>query len=192
MDSDPNGGSSSVPAGGGLNIFALVIYIPDPLGRFLDDLRRELVPYYNPHAHVSVLPPRPVAVDCRTASERVRTLLEGWTPFQVELTALGVFPVTEVLYLEVGAGAEELHRMHDAMIGDPLDFHEPFPYQPHVTLAQEVPHESVPALRDLAAARWSEYRGPRAFRAERAVLVRNTSDNLWIDLAAYAFGPVEG
>ena len=43
-----------------LNVFALVVYIPGPLGVFLDELRRELVPHYNPHAHVSVLPPRPL------------------------------------------------------------------------------------------------------------------------------------
>ena len=41
-----------------MNQFALVIYIPDPLGRFLDDLRRELAPDCVPHAHVSVLPPQ--------------------------------------------------------------------------------------------------------------------------------------
>ncbi|HYW42062.1 MAG TPA: 2'-5' RNA ligase family protein [Bryobacteraceae bacterium] len=191
MDSDPDGAHSSVPPLGGLNILALVIYIPGPLGRFLDDLRRELVPYYNPHAHVSVLPPRPLAVDCHTVSERVRALLGAWAPFQVELTGLQVFPATDVLYLELGAGAEKLHRMHDTMTGDPLDFHEPFPYHPHVTLAQEVAHESMPALLELASARWNEYRGPRAFRAERAVLVQNTSDNLWIDLAAYSLGSAE-
>ena len=57
MGSVQNGGPCLVPEGQRLNVFALVVYIPDPLGRFLDDLRRELVPHYNPHAHVSVLPP---------------------------------------------------------------------------------------------------------------------------------------
>ena len=27
-----------------MNLFALVVYIPDPLAKFLDDLREELVP----------------------------------------------------------------------------------------------------------------------------------------------------
>ncbi len=190
MGFNPNGGHSYVPAEERLNIYALVIYIPDPLGRALDDLRRELVPHYNPHAHVSVLPPRPLAVDWRIASEQVRALAESWAPFEVELTALRCFPVTDVLYLEVGAGAAELRRMHEAMNRDVLDFEEPFPYHPHVTLAQEVPHDQVAALAGIAEARWKEYRGPRSFRAERAVFVQNTMDNRWIDLAEYSLGAI--
>ena len=74
MGSDPIERSCRVPPGERLNVFALVIYIPGPLGKFLDDLRRELVPSYNPHAHVSVLPPRPLAVDWRLASDQARAL----------------------------------------------------------------------------------------------------------------------
>src|SRR5215510_6318661 len=105
MGLNRNAGPSQVPAQQRLNVFALVIYIPDPLGRMLDDLRRELVPSYNPHAHVSVLPPRPLAVDWETASNQARALTESWAPFDIELTGLQIFPVTDVLYLELGAGA---------------------------------------------------------------------------------------
>ncbi len=70
MGFNPNGVLSRVPAEQRLNVFALVIYIPDPLGRFLDDLRTALVPGCNPHAHVSVLPPRPLAVDWQVAASR--------------------------------------------------------------------------------------------------------------------------
>src|ERR1051326_4734849 len=115
-----NGGPLVIPPEQRLNIFALVIYIPDPLGRFLDDLRRELVPHYNPHAHVSVLPPRSLAVDWRTASEQAKALLESWSPFDIELTELGVFERTDVLYLEVGAGAAELRKINEAMNRDAL------------------------------------------------------------------------
>ena len=50
MGFESNGRPRADPADERLNVFALVIYIPDPLGQFLDDLRRELVPHYNPHA----------------------------------------------------------------------------------------------------------------------------------------------
>src|SRR5579864_6084610 len=103
MSSQTEGGHRRIPAEERLNVFALVIYIPDALGRFLDDLRRELVPHYNPHAHVSVLPPRPLGVDWQAASEEARALVEAWPPFDVELTELQVFPVTDVIYLEVDA-----------------------------------------------------------------------------------------
>jgi hypothetical protein len=54
----------AIPAEERLNVFALVIYIPGPLGLYLDELRRDLVPDYDPHAHVSVLPPRTLAAGC--------------------------------------------------------------------------------------------------------------------------------
>ncbi len=171
-----------------LNVFALVIYIPHPLGLFLDDLRRELVPHYNPHAHVSLLPPRPLAVEWQVASEQVRLLAACWDTFEVQLTEVEMFPVTNVIYIGIGAGAEELTRMHRATNTGPLEFDEPFPYHPHVTLAQEISHGQVNAVKELAVRRWKEFRGERCFRAERAVLVQNTMSGCWLDLAGYSLG----
>ena len=190
MSHGPTDAHNDVPLEERLNLFALVIYVPDPLGRFLDGLRRELVPHDNPHAHVSVLPPRPLREEWRVASAQVRTLTDAWSPFEIELTSVAVFPVTDVVYLELGAGASELRRMHAAMNRSVLDFVEPFTYHPHLTLAQEIAPGEVDRLREIAVRRWHEYPGPRRFRAERAVLVQNTLNNLWIDLAEYALGAV--
>ena len=190
MGSASNGVCRRVPAEERLNIFALVIYIPAPLGAFLDELRRELVPAYNPHAHVSVLPPRPLGIDWRVASEKARSLVDGWAPFDIELAGIQVFPVTNVIYLQLGAGAEELCRMHTAMDTGALAFQEPFPYHPHVTLAQEIACCDLDSLRRKAQRRWHQYTGPRRFRAEQVVFVQNTMDNCWIDLAAYSLGAV--
>lgn len=173
-----------------MNLFALVIYIPDPLGRVLDDLRRELVPHYNPHAHVSVLPPRSLSVAWDTASEQARTLTEGWAAFDIELTSIEVFPATDVIYIEIGQGASEMRRLHTAMNAGALEANEPFAYHPHITLAQDIPHDEVSALVELARRRWADYRGSRVFRAERAVFVQNAGDNCWVDLAEYALGAV--
>jgi 2'-5' RNA ligase len=190
MEFHPNGGPRPIPDEERLNVFALVIYIPDPLGKFLDDLRRELVPHDNPHAHVSVLPPRPLSVAWQAASEQARALAEGWTPFDVELTDIHIFPTTEVIYIEVGCGSSELRGMHAAMNTQALQFDEPFAYHPHITLAQDAPHEKVPAIHELAIRRWKEFRGSHVFRAERAVFVQNSLNNVWIDLAEYSLGAV--
>src|SRR3954451_17717479 len=101
MGSDLNGGPCRPELAQRQNMFALVIYIPEPLGRFLDDLRRELVPHYNPHAHVSVLPPRPLKVGWETASDEARALIEGMAPFDVELTSIEMFERTEVIYIGI-------------------------------------------------------------------------------------------
>jgi|SRR5215469_3239265 len=189
MGSNWNG--PAVPDGGERqNLFALVIYIPDPLGCFLDDLRRELVPGCNPHAHVSVLPPRGLSVPWNTASEQARALTEVWAPFNLELTSVEVFPATEVIYIEIGRGAAEMRRLHSAMNSGALDWNEPFVYHPHITLAQGIPHDRVAELTETARRRWAEYRGPREFRADRAVFVQNAGDNCWVDLAEYSLGAV--
>ena len=186
MHSDPMEDPSRIPPDPPLNVFAIVMYIPGPLGIFLDDLRRELVPHCNPHAHVSVLPPRSLAVEWEAASRRARALTESWPAFDVELTGMRTFPVTEVIYIELGAGAGELRRMHAAMSTGALEFPEPFPYHPHITLAQELPHEQVAAADELARRRWREFEGERRFRAARATFVQNTPGNCWVDLAEYS------
>src|SRR5437764_5228207 len=121
-----------------LNLYALLIYVPAPLRLFLDALRRDLVPSYKPRAHVSVLPPRPLTGEWPAAAEQTRGLIEGWTPFNIELAEIKVFPVTDVIYLEVGEGADELRAMNSAMNTNGLLFNEPFEYHPHITLAQDV------------------------------------------------------
>jgi len=185
MGSDSKGWLHRIPAESRLNVYALVIYIPDPLGRFLDDLRRELVPGCNPHAHVSVLPPRALSADWHAAGQQVEALTAKLPVFSVELGPIRIFPVTNVIYLEVGSGKEDLASMHDALNSAELWFEEPFLYHPHVTLAQEIPADQVPAVHELARRRWDEFGGDRAFRAERAAFVQNTMGNCWIDLAEF-------
>jgi hypothetical protein len=188
MGSDPIERLRRIPLEERLNVFALVIYIPGALGKFLDDLRRELVPGCNPHAHVSLLPPRSLAVEWPVASDQVRAVMESSAPFQIELTSIELFPVTDVIYIEVGAGGGELHKMHSSMNSGTLQFRDPFPYHPHITLAQELPREKVAATYDLARCRWQEFQGDRSFRAEQAVFVQNSLNNCWIDLAEYSLG----
>jgi 2'-5' RNA ligase len=188
MGSDSTERAVRIPPEERLNVFALVIYIPGPLGKFLDDLRRKLVPGCNPHAHVSLLPPRPLAVDWPVASDQVRTVLNSWTPFEIELTGIEIFPVTDVIYLQVGRGAAELCQVHHAINVGSLEFEDPFPYHPHITLAQELPLEKVAATSELAHRLWREYTGPRRFPADHAAFVQNSLGNNWIDLAEYSLG----
>jgi 2'-5' RNA ligase len=180
----------TVAPGKGLNVFALVIYIPDPLGKFLDDLRRDLVPGCNPHAHVSVLPPRPLSVDVNVAYEQARLAAEEFEPFEVDAADIQIFPMTNVIYINVGRGSEEFRSMHGLLNRDGLAYDEPFVYHPHITVAQEIPPGQVDALLERAKRRWAAFPGERTFRAERAVFVQNTTDNRWVDLAGISLGSV--
>jgi len=183
MGFEPNGAREALSAGQPLNSYALVIYLPPALGAFLDDLRLQMVPGCNPHAHVSVLPPRPLPLAPRAAIEEARQIVAGFPPFEIELGDIDIFPVTDVIYISIAGGAELLCQMHRTLNEGALAFDEPFRYHPHVTLAQELKPHQVAPLRELAVRRWRACPEPRAFRAGHTVFVQNTCGKQWIDLA---------
>jgi 2'-5' RNA ligase len=171
-----------------INSFALVTYIPDPLGRFLDDLRLEIVPRCNPHAHVSILPPRPVFTETEVALEQICARVEELPAFRVETAGIEIFPVTNVIYIAIGAGQQEFETLHAALCGGALEFDEPFVYHPHITLAQELAPENVPAALELAKRRWAEWPNKREFLVDNVTFVQNTSNCGWLDLARCSLG----
>jgi 2'-5' RNA ligase len=172
-----------------VNAFALVTYLPDPLGKFLDDLRRELVPGCVPHAHVTVLPPRPLSATPQIAIETVRSHISDFAPFEIELGEVQVFSETAVVYLGIGRGYKELLEMHRALNVAPLHYKEPYPYHPHITLAQDLIQQQSIELETVARRRWAEFPHPRRFKAESFVFVQNRARNFWIDLAQFHLDP---
>ncbi len=171
-----------------INSFALVSYIPEPLGGFLDRLRQELVPDCFLRAHVTVLPPRPICAPPGEAWDLIRWFTPQFAPFDVELTDIDVFPVSDVIHVHIAGGRDQLHRMYTAMNTGALRYQEAFPYHPHVTLAQKLHSDQVEELTRVARARWAEYSSPKTFRVERAVFVQNTRRNEWIDLGECRLG----
>lgn len=171
------------------NQFALVSYIPDPLGTFLDDLRLELIPGCSPHAHVTVLPPRPVEEDPLRAARQIELFAAKFEEFDVELKDVELFPASKVIYLGIGRGGSQLREMYSALNRGPVEYREPFPYHPHSTLAQNIPPERVDELFRLAQKRWAEYTGPRSFRVHCMDFVKNTFGTCWADLASISLPP---
>jgi hypothetical protein len=78
--------------------------------------------------------------------------------------------------------------MHDAFSIDGLRLQEPFPYQPHVTLAQELQTDELDELISVARARWNEFPHAKSFLVEKVVFVQNTRRNDWIDLGESMLG----
>ena len=172
-----------------MGTFALVAYIPDPLRKFLDDLRRELVPGCVPAAHVTILPPRPLLDTPQKAIETLRARIPDFSPFEIETGEVEVFPVSDVVYLSLKKGAKQLLQMHPALNVGPLKYQEPFPYHPHITLAQNLTHDQSIELAAIARQRWSEYPYTRVFPVESRVFVQNTVGTLWADLANFQLEP---
>lgn len=172
-----------------INCYALVAYIGGHLGDFLNELRRDIEPCtMAPRAHLTLLPPRPLAanVDAAAASRHVGDVLAHLPPLEVSLGNVEIFPVTSVAYLSIDGGFLQLKRLHDHLNTGPVCFAEPFHYHPHVTLAQGLtPEQAVPVHAE-AVRRWTAYRGPRFFSAEAFSFVQGNSAKGWIDLAEYS------
>jgi len=172
---------------GHINLFALVVYIPDPLARFLDDLRRELTPGCLPRAHVTILPPRPLIFSVDAATEQARSVISGAAPFDVVLGGVQIFRPTDVIYIAIKDGEREIRELYRTLNYGSLAADEQYPFEPHNTLAQELKPGQVQGIYELARKRWAGYPHSRRFRAERAFFVQSRDDGTWVDLAEFRF-----
>jgi 2'-5' RNA ligase len=151
-------------------------------------MRQELVPDCFLRAHVTILPPRPISSPPGAAWDLVRWFAPQFAPFEVNLANVEVFPVSDVIYVNIAAGTEQLTQMHAAMNADGLCFPDAFSYHPHVTLAQNLQPDQVDELTRVARARWAECPYPKTFRVDKAVFVQNTRKSGWIDLGECRLG----
>jgi len=149
--------------------FALVAYIPDPLGAFLQSMRHDLPGQENPQAHITVLPPRPLRAPAETASHEARLQLGRFEPFLVELRSVKVFPETHILYLDVGEGEETLHRLHDALNAGVLRHEEDFEFLPHLTMSGAISVERLARVKARASRAWKKYEGEKRFHIGEVV-----------------------
>jgi 2'-5' RNA ligase len=168
-----------------INSFALVCYIPDPLGAYLSKVRKELVPGCFARSHVTILPPRPLRVPPEAAIAALHDDLKDAIPFTLELSQVEIFKTSSVVYIGVGTGRNELVDMHSALNKDSLSFDEPHQYHPHVTLAQDLRPDQVVGMCEKARKLWSSYKGPAKFGVEALTFVQNTESCHWIDLETF-------
>ena len=107
------------------------------------------------------------------------------------MTQVEVFPVSDVIYVGIGRGREEMERMHAGLNVDGLKFPEPYPYHPHITLAQDLKGDEVDELARVARTRWAESTVPKTFRVDEVFFVQNTRRKEWLDLGESALGHPE-
>lgn len=165
-----------------INLFSLVTYLPQPLGCFIDQLRGELVPGCSLQAHVTILPPRPLREKPEVVWEHIRSTLRQFEPFEIQLNDVDIFPTSSVVHLALSRGFAQMQGLHGALNTGPAHFQEPFPFHPHVTLAQQITEEQLAAVFHLARYRWAEFRESRSFMVDKATFVQSTVYNTWIDL----------
>jgi 2'-5' RNA ligase len=163
--------------------YALVSYIPEPLAGFLDRLRQELVPNCFLRAHITILPPRPSTTSPEVAWAQLGEAILRFRPFDIELNTVQVFPVSDVIYISIGSGEKQLREMHTALNIGGLKYKEPFPFHPHVTLAQELKSDELDELAHVARRRWEEFRFDHVFHVDTVTFVQSANRKKWNDLA---------
>ncbi len=176
-----------------LNSFALVSYLPDPLGSFLDRLRGRLEPNsLKPRAHVTLLPPRQLCAPERVepAWDQLISQLTQEPPLHISLGPIRIFPGTHVIYVAVTKGFEELVRLHARLNAADLEFCERFPYHPHITLVQNLSQAEAEEVAQQAAEQWATFRGARDFHTDKLTFVQETHDKRWVDLKQVTLTPV--
>ena len=175
-----------------IDLFALVAYLPEPLAGFVNAVRHELDPACRLRAHITILPPRELACDPEAALRDIQKVLGQARSFHVSVGAIKVFPGSEVIHLSIEEGLEQLRELHGQLNQGHAKAPELWPYQPHVTLAQDLEPAAIAAALDLAVRRWREYSGPRSFALEHLTFVRRSlaeddcaAENCWVDLKTW-------
>jgi 2'-5' RNA ligase len=179
-----------------IDLFALVAYIPEPLAGFVDAVRHELAPSCRLRAHITILPPREFACDPKEASRDIQKILGDARSFRVSVGEIKVFPISEVIHLNLGEGLEQIHELHSRLNQGCAKAPELWPFHPHITLAQDLEPAAVTPALDLAVRRWREYSGPRSFALEHLTFVsqalysrppakNGSAANPWVDLKTW-------
>jgi 2'-5' RNA ligase len=174
--------------------YALVAYLKNPTGEFVENLRRELHPEL-PHmaAHLTILPPRPLQDSEAAALHVLDRICGGEEPFDVTLGDVETFlPVTPTVYIRVDAAAPLMSALHSKLNTEALAFKEDLPYTPHLTIAKMGSEPQARTALELARRRWADYAGSRRILLERLTFVREElredGPSCWIDLAPVLLG----
>lgn len=162
--------------------YAVVIYIPERLERFVTPLRERFDPDYDlVAAHITLVFPwessRPASDFAALISDEVA----GLPPFTVKLDSVGDFyPESPIIYWRV-APSEELTRLSrglHARLEQPLPFHR---FIPHVTVGKEISPHRVMMVKDQIAS----YLPGEAFEVKAIDLVSPVADHHWVSVRTF-------
>ena len=171
-----------------LNSYAVVAYLGDPVAEFVDRVRRVFTPDCPHRAHLTILPPRPLAVSLDEALTHCRHVLARLEPFEVHLGQVELFVGSQVIKLSLVSGEVPLRTLHDALNTGPLDHAEEYAYIPHITLGQDLPSERVAEYLQTARERWQQFGAPPAIVVDSLTFVQQAKEDCWQDLVEMKLG----
>lgn len=171
------------------NLYALVTYVRNPVGEFIESLRRELHPTMaHMPAHLTVLPPRQLRGGEVRALEFLEEACSRVVPFDVELGDVETFlPTTPTVFIQVARFAYRMRELHDQLCVNSLGCVENWPYIPHLTIVKTELDEQARQASVIARERWAQFTGPRGVHVGELMFVRET-DGIWSDVAPVHLG----
>ncbi len=170
--------------------YALVAYVKNPVGEFVERLRRQLHPEL-PHlaAHLTVLPPRVLQGTELSARETLEDVCRQVEPFEVTLGDVETFcPVTPTVFIRVARAGYRMRELHDRLNSNALAAQEEWPYMPHLTVVKMSAQEQAEQAYQVACERWKRFEGSRDIRVSELTFVREEDQNRWVDLAGVPLG----
>jgi 2'-5' RNA ligase len=170
--------------------YALVAYVENRIGQFVESLRKELHPEL-PHlaAHVTLLPPRFLSGTESAALETLEEVCSDVEPFEVSLGEVETFiPVTPTVFIRVAHAAYRMRELHDRLNVNALACQEQWPYMPHLTIVKMNEEEQAQHAYRVARSRWDEFDAARCIEIRDLTFVREEGKNHWVDLAGISLG----
>lgn len=170
--------------------YALVAYVRNRVGQFVEALRKELHPEL-PHlaAHVTLLPPRYLSGSEASALETLQEICSEIEPFEVSLGEVETFiPVTPTVFIRVAHAAYRMRELHDRLNVKALACEEQWPYMPHLTIVKMNEEEQAQHAYRMARARWAEFDESRCIEIRDLTFVREAGQNRWVDVAGVPLG----
>lgn len=170
--------------------YAIVAYLRDPVGEFVEGLRREMHPKHaHLPAHISILPPRPLRGTETEALEQMEHVCELIAPFEITLGEVATFaPTTPTVFIRLARAAYRMRELHDRLNTGPLHADEPWPYMPHLTIAKMDTQEQSVRVLEEARCRWDQYSLTRTVVIEELTFVRQAGPDRWADIAPVPLG----
>ena len=170
--------------------YALVAYVRNPVGEFVEKLRRELHPAL-PHlsAHVTILPPRHLQGSEHSAREQLAEICSTVEPFEITLGDVETFvPVTPTVFIRVAHAGYKMRELHDRLNTKMLLAEEEWPYMPHLTIVKMGTEQQARNAFKIGHQRWNSYVGTRRVRIAELTFVQEEQENCWVDLAPVPLG----
>jgi 2'-5' RNA ligase len=170
--------------------YALVAYVRNPVGEFVERLRRQLHPEL-PHlaAHLTVLPPRLLQGTERSAVAILEEVCSRVAPFTVTLGDVETFvPRTPTVFIRVAEASYRMRELHDQLNTKALAAQEEWPYMPHLTIVKMSDEPQAQRAYRVARERWAHFDGSRDIQVSELTFVREDEQNCWVDLAGVPLG----